>query len=63
MALPNINNANPLRHNDDLCCHQIIILLDVVMTPPLALNYPLKPGCLYAYSLLKTQAYLERWKK
>ena len=30
MALPNINNGNPLRHYDDLCCHQIVILLEVV---------------------------------
>ena len=30
MALPNINNGNLLHHNDDLCCHQIIILLEVV---------------------------------
>ena len=30
MALLNINNGNPLCHNDDLCCHQIIILLEVV---------------------------------
>ena len=30
MALPNINNGNPLRHNDDLCRHQIVILLKVV---------------------------------
>ena len=30
MALPNINNGNPLRHNDDLCRHQIVILLEVV---------------------------------
>ena len=30
MALPNINIGNPLRHNDDLCCHQIVILLEVI---------------------------------
>ena len=30
MALPNINNGNPLCHNDYLCRHQIIILLEVV---------------------------------
>ena len=30
MALPNINNSNLSRHNDDLCCHQIIIVLEVV---------------------------------
>ena len=30
MALPNINNGNPLRHNDDLYHHQIVILLEVV---------------------------------
>ena len=30
MTLLNINNGNPLRHNDDLCRHQIIILLEVV---------------------------------
>ena len=30
MALPNINNGNPLRHNDYLCCHQMVILLEVV---------------------------------
>ena len=30
MALPNIINGIPVRHNDDLCCHQIIILLEVV---------------------------------
>ena len=30
MALPYINNGNPLRHNDDLCCPQIVILLQVV---------------------------------
>ena len=30
MALLNINNGNPLCHNDDLCPHQIIILLEVV---------------------------------
>ena len=30
MALPNINNGNPLRHNEDLCRHPIIILLEVV---------------------------------
>ena len=30
MALPNINNGNPLRHYDDLCRHQIVILLEVV---------------------------------
>ena len=30
MALPNINNGNPLRHNDDLCRHPIVILLEVV---------------------------------
>ena len=29
-ALPNINNSNPLRHNDDLCRHPIVILLEVV---------------------------------
>ena len=29
MTLPNINNGNPLRHNDDLCYHPIIILLEV----------------------------------
>ena len=30
MALRNINNGNLLCHNDDLCRHQIIILLEVV---------------------------------
>ena len=30
MALPNINNGNQLRHNDDLCRHQIVIFLKVV---------------------------------
>ena len=30
MALPNINNGNPLRHSDDLCRRQIVILLEVV---------------------------------
>ena len=30
MALPNINNGNPLNHNDDLCRHRIVILLEVV---------------------------------
>ena len=30
MALPNINNSNPLCHNDDLSRHQIGILLEVV---------------------------------
>ena len=30
MALLNINNSNPLLHNNDLCHHQIIILLIVV---------------------------------
>ena len=30
MALLNINNGNLLRHNDDLCHHQIVILLEVV---------------------------------
>ena len=30
MALPNINNGNPLHHNNDLCPHQIVILLEVV---------------------------------
>ena len=30
MALPNINNGNPLCHNDDLCRHRIVILLEVV---------------------------------
>ena len=30
MALPNINNGNPLHHNDDLCRHEIVILLEVV---------------------------------
>ena len=29
MALPNINNGNPLHQNDDLCRHQIVILLEV----------------------------------
>ena len=29
-ALLNINNDNPLRHNEDLCRHQIVILLEVV---------------------------------
>ena len=31
MVLPNINNGNPLRHNDDLCHHRIVILLEVVI--------------------------------
>ena len=31
MALPSINNGNPLRHNDNLCRHQIVILLEVVI--------------------------------
>ena len=30
MALTNINNGNPLCHNDNLCHHQIVILLEVV---------------------------------
>ena len=30
MELPNINIGNPLRHNDDLCRHPIVILLEVV---------------------------------
>ena len=30
MVLRNINNGNPLHHNDDLFRHQIIILLEVV---------------------------------
>ena len=30
MVLPNINNGNPLHHNDDLCRHPIVILLEVV---------------------------------
>ena len=30
MALLNINNGNPLYHNDDLCRHRIVILLEVV---------------------------------
>ena len=30
IALPNINNVNPLRHNDDLCRHPMVILLEVV---------------------------------
>ena len=30
MALLNINNGNLLRHNDNLCHHQIVILLEVV---------------------------------
>ena len=30
MALPNINNGKPLSHNDDLCRHRIIILLEVI---------------------------------
>ena len=30
MALGNINNGNPLCHNDDLCRHQIVILLEDV---------------------------------
>ena len=30
MALPNINNGNPLCHNDDFCRHPIVILLEVV---------------------------------
>ena len=30
MALPNINNGNLLCYNDDLCRHEIIILLEVV---------------------------------
>ena len=30
MALPNIDNGNWLRRNDDLCRHQIVILLEVV---------------------------------
>ena len=30
MALPYINNGNLLRHNDDLCHHQIVILLQVI---------------------------------
>ena len=33
MVLPNINNGNPSRHNDDLCGHQIVILLEVVNDP------------------------------
>ena len=30
MALPNINNGNPLCHNDDLSRHGMVILLEVV---------------------------------
>ena len=30
MALPNINNGNPLCDNNDLCRHRIVILLEVV---------------------------------
>ena len=30
MALRNISDADPLRHNDDECHHQIIILFKVV---------------------------------
>ena len=30
MALLNINNGNLLRHNDDLCRHRIVILLEIV---------------------------------
>ena len=30
IALTNINNGNLLRHNDDLCRHQIVFLLEVV---------------------------------
>ena len=30
MALPNINNGNPLHHNDDLYRHPIVILLEVI---------------------------------
>ena len=30
IALPNINNGNPLRHYADLCRHQIVILLEVI---------------------------------
>ena len=30
MALPNINNSNLLRHNDDLCRHPIVILLELI---------------------------------
>ena len=30
MGLPNINNGDPLHHNDDVCRHQIVILLEVV---------------------------------
>ena len=30
IVLPNIYNGNPLHHNDNLCRHQIVILLEVV---------------------------------
>ena len=30
MALPNINNGDPLYHNDDFCRHTIVISLEVV---------------------------------
>ena len=30
MTLPIINNGNPSHHNDDLCRHQIVILLEAV---------------------------------
>ena len=30
MALRNISDADPLRHNDDECRHQIVILFKVV---------------------------------